>query len=178
MIDGSSPIRTTIPKEDSEVNAGPSRREETISKPNPTNQRREPKSPMRTKLERKKTDLRSQSGFTLLEMMSVLVILGVIFSVTIHRFNTLTDTAYRKALESAILELNIRETLVWSDFKISLDGYKDDDTVFARMDTKLGGGFYWQPSAAKLGGNLHLGPHTFSLVRSPSTRKEAGAWKE
>ena len=129
-------------------------------------------------LERNRTDLRSQSGFTLLEMMSVLVILGVIFSVTIHRFNTLTDTAYHKALESAIQELNIRETLVWSDFKISLDGYEDDDKVFARMDTSLGGGFYWKPSAGKLGGDLHLGPHKFSLVRSPSSREEAGSWKK
>ena len=133
---------------------------------------------MRTKLERNRTDLRSQSGFTLIEMMSILVILGVIFSVTIHRFNSLTDTAYRKALESAIQELNIRETLIWSDFKISLDGYEDDDTVFARMDTKLGGGFYWNPSAGKLGGDLHFGPHKFTLVRAPSTPKQAGKWKE
>ena len=133
---------------------------------------------MGTQLERNRTDLSSQSGFTLIEMMSILVILGVIFSITIHRFNTLTDTAYHKALESAIQELNIRETLVWSDFKISLDGWQDDDTVFARMDTKLGGGFYWQPSAGKLGGDLHFGPHKFTLVRSPSTKKEAGVWKE
>ena len=133
---------------------------------------------MGRKLERKKTDLRSQSGFTLLEMMSMLVILGVIFSVTIHRFGSLTDTAYRRSLELSIQELNIRETLIWSDFKISLDGWKDDNLVFTRMDTNLGGGSYWKPSAGKLGGDLHLGPHKFTLVRAPSTNKGAGSWKE
>ena len=133
---------------------------------------------MGTQLERKRTDLRSQSGFTLLEMMSVLVILGVILSVAIHRFNSLHETAYRKALEAAIQELNIRETLVWSNFKISMEDWKGDDTVFARMDTKLGGGFYWKPSAGKLGGDLHFGPHKFTLVRSPSTIKSAGSWNE
>ena len=178
LIDGSLPIHTIIQKEDSAVNADAFRREESKSKPDQTIQRREPKAPMETKLERKRTDLRSQSGFTLLEMMSMLVILGVIFSVTIHRFGSLTDTAYHKALESAIQELNIRETLIWSDFKISLDGWQGDDPVFTRLDTKLGGGFYWNLSAGKLGGDLHMGPHKFTLVRSPSSSKVAGSWKK
>ena len=133
---------------------------------------------MKTKLERNRRSLRNQKGFTLIEMMSVLVILGVIFSVTIHRFNSLTDTAYRKALESAIQELNIRETLIWSDYKISLDGWQGDENVFKRVDTKLGGGFYWNPAAGELGGDLHFGPHRFTLVRSPSTQKVAGFWNE
>ena len=42
-------------------------------------------------------------------------------SVTIHKFTTLSDTAYQKAIESGIQELNIRETLTWYDFKISND---------------------------------------------------------
>ena len=178
LTGASFPIRTIIPKEDSAMNAGAYRKEGSKSKPKPIIKRREPKTPMEKKLERKRTDLRSQSGFTLLEMMSMLVILGVIFSVVIHRFSDITDTAYRKALESAIQELNIRETLIWSDFKISLDGWQDDNNVFTRLDTKLGGGFYWNPSAGKLGGDLHFGPHKFTLVRSPSTIKLAGSWKE
>ena len=133
---------------------------------------------MEKKLERKRTDLGSQNGFTLLELMSMLVILGVIFSIAIHRFSNLTDTAYQNALKSAIQELNIRETLIWSDFKISLDGWKGDDDVFSRLDTKLGGGYYWNPSAGKLGGDLHFGPHKITLVRSPSTNKLAGSWKK
>ncbi len=132
---------------------------------------------MEKKLERKELDLRSQSGFTLLEMMSVLVILGVVFSLTIHRFTALSDTAYQKALERAILELNIRETLIWSDLKISTDGWKTDDDVFGRLDTTLGAGYYWNPSAGKLGGSLHFGPYSKGLTRTPSSSKLAGKWK-
>jgi len=178
LIDASFPIRTITPNEDSEMNAGALRREGSKSTPKPIIKKREPKAHMGKKLERKKTDLRSQSGFTLLEMMSMLVIIGVIFSVTIHRFGGLTDTAYRKSLELSIQELNIRETLIWADFKISLDGWQDDNLVFTRMDTNLGGGSSWNPSAGQLGGDLNLGPHKFTLVRSPSTYKGAGSWKE
>ena len=128
-------------------------------------------------IERKKTDLRSQSGFTLLEMMSVLVIIGVIFSVTIHQFSGLSDTASQKAITSAIRELNIRETLTWYDFKISIDGWKNDTDVFTRLDTKLGGGFQWDPAAGDLGGSLHFGNHTMTLDRIKSTNTSAGSWK-
>jgi prepilin-type N-terminal cleavage/methylation domain-containing protein len=128
-------------------------------------------------IERKKTDLRSQSGFTLLEMMSVLVILGVMFSVTIHKFTTLSDTAYQKAIESGIQELNIRETLTWYDFKISNDGWINDTDLFKSLDTKLGAGYHWNPVAGEVGGSLHFGPKTIALVRNHSTDKSAGSWQ-
>lgn len=159
------------------MNAGAFRKEGLKSTPKPTAKRRKPKARMEKMIERKKTDLRSQNGFTLLELMSILVILGVIFSVTIHKFTTLSDTAYQKAIESAIQELNIRETLTWYDFKISLDGWENDTDVFKRLDTGLGDGFRWDPAAAELGGSLHFGPKTVALKRSQSTNKSAGSWK-
>ena len=132
---------------------------------------------MGNKLERKEMDLRSQSGFTLIEVMSVLVILGVMFSVTIHKFTDLSDTAYQKTLESAIKELNIRETLTWFDFKLSIDGWESDDDIFTSVDKKLGGDIYLDPSDDKLGGSLSFGPNTIALVRTQSTNKSAGFWK-
>ena len=132
---------------------------------------------MENMFERKKTDLRNQSGFTLLEIMSVLVIIGVIFSVTIHRFTTLSDTASKKAIESAIQELNIRETLTWYDLKISNDGWINDTDVFSRLDTNLGSGYHWNPAAGQIGGSLHFGPHTITLTRNQSTSKSAGSWQ-
>jgi len=128
-------------------------------------------------IERKKTDLRSQSGFTLLEMMSVLVILGVIFSVTIKKFTALTDTATQKALVSAIQELNVRETLTWYDSKISTAGWANDPDVFKALDTKLGAGFRWNPAANELGGALHFGNHIIALTRIQSTDKSAASWQ-
>ena len=145
--------------------------------PKPTVKRRKPKIRMENMFERKKTDLRNQSGFTLLEIMSVLVILGVLFSVTIHQFTTLSDTAYQKAIESAVQELNIRETLTWYDLKISNDGWINDADVFNRLDTKLGAGYHWNPAAGEIGGSLHFGPNTIALKRNQSTNKAAGSWQ-
>ena len=127
--------------------------------------------------ERNGIHLGNQSGFTLLEMMCILVIVGMIFSITIHRFNILSDTAYQKALYSGIQELNIRETLIWYDFKISMDGWENDDEVFSRLDTHLGGKYRWDPAAEKLGGSLHFGSYSVSLVRTPSTPDKAGSWQ-
>jgi hypothetical protein len=101
----------------------------------------------------------------------------VVFSVTIHQFTTLSDTAYQKAIESAIQELNIRETLTWYDFKISADGWTNDTDLFKRLDTKLGGRYHWDPAAAEIGGSLHFGPKTIALKRNESTNKSAGSWK-
>jgi prepilin-type N-terminal cleavage/methylation domain-containing protein len=132
---------------------------------------------MDSKLEHKGLDLRSQDGFTLLEIMSVLVILGVLFSVIIHEFTTLTDTAYKKGLYAAVRELNIRETLIWSNFKISIDGWTGDDDIFTLVNTEdLGGGYSWNPSAVELGGTLHFGPQSINLTRERSTNISAGSW--
>ncbi len=121
--------------------------------------------------------LANQTGFTLLEMMSILVILGMVFSLTIHRFNILSDTAYQKALQAGIQELNIRETLIWYDFKISIDGWVNDEEVFNRLDTHLGGKYRWDPTVDELGGSLHFGPSSANLVRTPSTPKKAAFWR-
>ena len=132
---------------------------------------------MNRRLEQKGPDLRSQDGFTLIELMSVLVILGVLFSVIIHEFTTLSDTAYKNALHAAVRELNIRETLIWSNFKISPDDWSSDDDIFTLVNTEeLGGGYYWNPSVGKLGGALHFGPQFINLTRAPSTNNSAGSW--
>lgn len=132
---------------------------------------------MENKLERNGIYLGSQSGFTLLEMMCLLVIIGMVFSITIHRFDILSETAYQKALHSAIQELNIRETLIWSDFKISTDGWIDDEKIFKVLDTHLGGKYRWDPSAGHLGGSLHFGSQSIDLVRTPATPQKAGFWQ-
>ena len=159
------------------MNAGAFRKEGSKWKPEQTTKRRKPKAGMEKKLERKEMDLKSEKGFTLLEVMSVLVILGVIFSVTIHRFTALSDTAYLKTLESGKRELNVQETLIWFDVKISTAGWQSDDDVFGQLDTQLGARYYWDPAVDEIGGTLHFGPCSIVLTRTPSTSKSAGSWK-
>ena len=68
----------------------------------------------------------NQNGFTLIELISVMIIMGVLASVSIQRFDLLSDTANHRVLHTAVKELNIRESLIWTNTKISLEGYKSN----------------------------------------------------
>jgi len=53
----------------------------------------------------------NQYGFTLVEIIVVLVILGVLSSMAVPRFINLEARVVQRAIDTAILELNNREYL-------------------------------------------------------------------
>ena len=56
--------------------------------------------------------LQNQKGFTLIELISVMIIMGVMGSVAVKKVDFITDTASTEALALAVKELNARESLV------------------------------------------------------------------
>jgi prepilin-type N-terminal cleavage/methylation domain-containing protein len=116
-------------------------------------------------------------GFTLLELLSVMVIMGVLASVTIHRFDLISDTAGSRAIASAISELNVREALTWTNLKLSSSGWARDEDVFVLVDTDLGSDYHWQTPPTSSGGTLEFRYNSIDLVRNPSTNVSAGVWK-
>ena len=125
----------------------------------------------------KKRYLRNQKGFTLIELISVMIIMGVMSSVTIKKVDFITDAATTRALATAVKELNVRESLVWSNIKISNDGYTTDEAVFAALDKNLGAKFRWNPGPNISGGTLHFESQSIVLNRTPSTNATAGKWQ-
>ena len=113
--------------------------------------------------------LRNQEGFTLIELISVMVILGVMSSVAVKKVDFITDTASSKALAMAVKELNVRESLFWSKMKISFDGYKTDADLFSALDKDLGAKFKWNPGPTIDGGTLHCESQSIVLHRNPSS---------
>lgn len=119
----------------------------------------------------------NQKGFTLIELISVLIIMGVVASVSIEKFDLLSDTASQQALYTGIKELNIRESLTWTNLKISNTGYTTDDELYPLIDTNLGVGYKWETGPSIGGGTLSFKSHSKTLTRIASTEKSAGKWE-
>jgi prepilin-type N-terminal cleavage/methylation domain-containing protein len=126
---------------------------------------------------KKRHRLQNQKGFTLIELLSVMIIMGIMSSVAVKKVDFITDTASSKALAVALKELNIRESLVWSNMKISDDGYTTDVDVFAALNKDLGTKFKWNPGPTMDGGTLHCESQAIVLNRIHSTSSAAGKWQ-
>jgi prepilin-type N-terminal cleavage/methylation domain-containing protein len=128
----------------------------------------------------KKFDCRNQKGFTLIELISVMIIMGVVASVSINKFDIVTDTATERALHLGIKELNIRESLTWSNIKISTDGYTTDIELYSAVNTSLGGKYHWNPGdpIRTAGGTLHFNSQSIALNRQQSTALTAARWEQ
>ncbi len=118
----------------------------------------------------------NRNGFTLLELLSVLVIMSVMLSIAIKKFDLLSDTASITALKEGVRELNTQETLVWTQIKLSDTDWTSDVDVFNNIDKNLGQGYRWNPGPNIGGGTLHYRSRSVVLVRDESTRNSVGSW--
>ncbi|MDJ0985750.1 MAG: prepilin-type N-terminal cleavage/methylation domain-containing protein [Desulfobacterales bacterium] len=119
----------------------------------------------------------NQKGFTLIEMVSVMIIMGVVASVSIQKFDIVSDTANQRALTAGIKELNVRESLEWSNVKISGNGYTTDEDLWTLVVTNLGSDYQWTAGPDRVsGGTLTFKTASRVLSRQPSTETSAGRW--
>ena len=102
--------------------------------------------------------------------------MGVMGSVSIKKFDLLSDTAADRVLTDSIKELNIRESMTWIDLKFSADSTITDEEVFAAMDPNLGSGYVWVEGPNASGGKLSFRNLSVTLVRMPSTNKSPATW--
>lgn len=115
-------------------------------------------------------------GFTLIEIVGVMLIIGVLSSMAAAKVFDTDTLAKEAALEAAVSDLNSRERLTWSRIKMSNDNWLDDAQVFGTLDTELGAEYHWE-SIAHTGGSLNFKGFGAALTRSPSTSGQPGVWK-
>jgi len=120
--------------------------------------------------------LKKSDGFTLIEMIAVLVIISVWSAVIVKRVGAISDTSERNALVQGVIELNTREALTWFNIKMSDAGFESDEKVWAEIDTNLGDEYVWTDGPTTVGGDLRFGSQTFALTRNVSTPENPASW--
>ena len=119
----------------------------------------------------------NQKGFTLIEIIVVLVILGILVAIAQSKLIDIEGTAANRALEAGVMELNAREKLTWADFKFSQNGWTNDNVIFTAIDKNLGAGYNWIAGPDSSGGTLQFNSKTVVLTRTSSTEGSTGQWK-
>ena len=121
-----------------------------------------------------KTELfkNNQKGFTLIEIIAVLVILGILAAVAIPKYIDMREEAVVKAVVTVSTELNARERLTLAQWKL-----QDKTGNYTAPDTKLGED--WNAGAAIVSGTgFQYSGKTVTCTRTDQpSDNEPASWK-
>ena len=120
----------------------------------------------------KKTN--NKGGFTLIEVIAVLVLLGILAGVALPKYIDMSASAETRAVDAAVAELNGREALTWAN-AVMAGTYSADALP---SDTALGSDYTWASGDPQTsGGAIAFGSGSdVTLTRAASTSTSPAVW--
>ncbi|MFC1882616.1 type II secretion system protein [Thermodesulfobacteriota bacterium] len=123
--------------------------------------------------------MRNDKGFTLVEIIAVLVILGILVVIAVPRYIDLEQNARQKTFNAVLMEINTRESLTWADHKISGSGYVSDTKIFGEINFNIGPNSIWNTGDPTIsGGTIDFKGESFASSRAASTNQIPAVWNK
>ncbi len=120
---------------------------------------------------------KKKNGFTLIEVIAVLTLLGIVAAIAIPKYVGIQDVANDRAVDAGIAELNAREMFTWAKEKVSSAGWQSDSITHGLVDRAIGPHYAFPEGASVTGGRLVFQERTgVPLTRTASTTSASGSW--
>ena len=123
--------------------------------------------------------LPDQTGYTLFELIAVMVILGMIIAIAVPKYIDLDENSKDRALDAGISELNGREALTWASLRLN-GTFGSDTDVFTTVDYWIGSDYGWDagPNRGASGGGtlVFQGSKDVILDRTDSNADQPARW--
>ena len=127
---------------------------------------------MRSMLNARDEIMKDQKGFTLVELLEVLILTGILFAVAVPKVINLTRSTQKIGIGQALIVLNNQEMKCWTESKFG-EGWTSDADLFQSCDYEIEN---YRVIATLTKGLVEFEGTTTEVYRSPSTRNIPGKW--
>jgi MSHA pilin protein MshA len=123
----------------------------------------------------KKKILKNEKGFTLIEIIAVLIILGILAAVAVPKFLSLTEEAEQKALEGAVSAGLSTVSLLYGQLALSNGAEPATVALVAKANANPPGSDEFNFTFTTNGEDVDVG---VSWVDAARTSTDSGVWRK